>query len=90
MHDHPTRPGILVLSATFVNLAGQSQPYPDVAVALRDSENRTVAARRFSPADYLLQPPGEGVRLASGQQVPILLEFADPGERATGFEITFH
>ncbi len=90
MHDHPTRPGILVLSATFVNLADRSQPYPDVAVALRDSENRTVAARRFSPADYLLQPPGEGVRLASGQQVPILLEFADPGERATGFEITFH
>jgi predicted Zn finger-like uncharacterized protein len=90
MHDHPTRPGVLVLSATFVNLASQSQPYPDVAVALRDSENQTVAARRFDPADYLLQPPGEGAQLASGQQVPILLEFADPGQRATGFEITFH
>lgn len=90
MHDHPTRPGVLVLSATFVNLADQAQPYPDVAVSLRDSENRAVAARRFEPADYLLQPPGEGARLASGQQVPILLEFADPGARATGFEITFH
>lgn len=90
MHDHPTRDGVLVLSATFINLADQGQPYPDVSVALKDPEDRIIAARRFMPADYLASAPGEGALLAPGQQVPILLEFADPGERATGFELQFH
>ena len=90
IHDHPTRAGVLVLSATFINLADRGQPYPDVSVALKDPEDRIIAARRFSPADYLAASPGEGALLAPGQQVPILLEFADPGERATGFELQFH
>ncbi|MEE4175050.1 MAG: zinc-ribbon and DUF3426 domain-containing protein [Xanthomonadales bacterium] len=89
MHDHPTRPRVLVLSATFVNLSDRSQPYPEVMVALKDPEDRVLAARVFAPGDYLIQPPGPDAELASGQQVPLLLEFADPGERATGFELTF-
>lgn len=89
MHDHPTRPGVLVLSATFVNLADRGQPYPEVMVALKNSDDRVLAARIFEPADYLIQSPGPDAELASGEQVPLLLEFADPGERATGFELTF-
>ena len=89
MHDHPTRPGVLVLSATFVNLADQGQPYPEIMVALKNSDDRILAARVFQPADYLIQPPDSGAELSSGQQVPLLLEFADPGELATGFELTF-
>lgn len=89
MHNHPTRAQVLVLSATFVNLADQAQPYPEVMVALKDPEDRVLAARVFEPGDYLIQPPGPDAKLASGQQVPLLLEFADPGERATGFELTF-
>ncbi|MEM1413148.1 MAG: zinc-ribbon and DUF3426 domain-containing protein [Pseudomonadota bacterium] len=90
VHGHPTREGILVLSATFINLAEQGQPYPDVSVALKNPEDQIIAARRFLPADYLAAAPGDGALLAPGQQVPILLEFADPGERATGFELRFH
>ncbi len=90
IHDHPTRPGVLVLSATFVNLAPRAQPYPGVAVTLRDRDDRPIAARQFSPADYLLRAPREGELLAPDQQVPILLEFADPGQQATGFELEFH
>jgi predicted Zn finger-like uncharacterized protein len=89
MHEHPTRPGVLVLSATFVNLAEQDQPYPEVLVALKNSDDRILAARVFAPADYLIDTPGPDEKLSPGQQVPLLLEFADPGERATGFELTF-
>lgn len=89
IHDHPTRRGILVLSATFINLADQAQPYPQLTVSLKDPEDRVIAARRFAPADYLAGEPGEGALLAPGQQVPVLLEFGDPGERATGFELGF-
>lgn len=89
IHDHPTRPGVLVLSATFVNLAPEAQPYPDLAVTLRDRDNRAIAARLFSPADYLVSAPGADRLLAPDEQVPVLLEFADPGEQATGFELDF-
>lgn len=89
MHGHPTRSGVLVLSATFVNLADRGQPYPEVVVALKNSDDRVLAARVFKPSDYLAQPPDPDAKLSSGQQVPILLEFSDPGERATGFELTF-
>lgn len=90
IHDHPSRPGVLVLSATFINLADQAQPYPEVAIVLKNSDNKPLAARRFQPQDYLLEAPTEATSLDPNEQVPILLEFADPGERATGYEITFH
>ncbi len=89
IHDHPSRAGVLVLSATFVNLAERSQPYPEMIVSLKDGDGRLLAARRFAPSDYLLRTPAADAQLAPDQQVPILLEFADPGERATGFEIEF-
>ncbi len=90
IHDHPSRDGVLVLSATFINLAEQAQPYPEIAIVLKNSDNQPLAARRFQPRDYLLRPPGDNALLDPNEQVPILLEFADPGERATGYDISFH
>lgn len=90
IHNHPSRDGVLVLSATFINLAEQAQPYPEVAIVLTNADNQPLAARRFQPQDYLLRVPSADDSLDPNEQVPILLEFADPGERATGYEITFH
>jgi len=90
IHDHPSREGVLVLSATFINLAEQAQPYPEIAIVLTNADNQPLAARRFQPQDYLLHAPMADDSLDPNEQVPILLEFADPGERATGYEITFH
>lgn len=90
IHDHPSRAGVLVLSATFINLAEQAQPYPEIAIVLKNSDNQPLAARRFAAKDYLLRAPGANALLDPNEQVPILLEFADPGERATGYDISFH
>ncbi|MEJ2535241.1 MAG: zinc-ribbon and DUF3426 domain-containing protein [Gammaproteobacteria bacterium] len=89
LHSHPTRPGVLVLSATFVNLADRAQPYPVVAVTLLDPDNAPLVARAFEPDEYLAGDAGAPGALAPGQHVPVLLEFADPGEKAVGFEIAF-
>lgn len=89
IHPHPTREDVLVLSATFVNLADRPQPYPVLSVALMDVDNRPVVARNFDPADYLTTGWATGERLQPDQHVPILLEFADPGEKAVGFELDF-
>jgi predicted Zn finger-like uncharacterized protein len=89
MHSHPTRAGILVLSMTIVNLATQAQVYPVLEVTLLDAVNQPVARRRLQPADYLRPGADAGAGLAPEVYLPILLEFADPGMCAVGFEIRF-
>ncbi|KAA9130992.1 DUF3426 domain-containing protein [Marinihelvus fidelis] len=89
IHPHPTRDGVLVLSATFVNLAAEPQPYPVLSVALMDADNHPLVAREFDPEEYLASDWDASQRLQPDQHVPILLEFADPGEKAVGFELDF-
>jgi predicted Zn finger-like uncharacterized protein len=89
VHSHPTRAGMLVLSATFVNRAAQAQAWPELELTLIDMSGKPVARRRFSAGEYL---PGHttGTPLLGPEvHVPVLLEFASPGEQATGFEIAF-
>lgn len=89
MHAHPTRSGVLVLSITFVNLAKRSQVYPVLEITLLDAVNRPVARRNLQPADYLRPGADIGEGLAPDVYLPVLLEFADPGMQAVGFEIHF-
>lgn len=90
LHLHPTQSGILVLSATFVSLADLPQPWPVISILLLDAENRPLAGRVFEPDEYLPQGLDRGLLLAANVHVPILLEFADPGDKAVGFEIEFN
>ena len=89
MHAHPTRSGVLVLSITFVNLAKHSQVYPVLEITLLDAINRPVARRNLQPAEYLRPGADISAGLAPDVYLPVLLEFADPGMQAVGFEIHF-
>lgn len=89
MHTHPTRTGILVLSVTFVNLAQQTQAFPVLRITLLDGGNQPIAQRRLQPVEYLRAGANIKAGLAPDVFLPILLELADPGERAVGFEIEF-
>lgn len=89
LHAHPTRAGVLVLSATFVNHADRAQAWPRMELTLLNLAGQPVARRLFSAAEYL---PGRGARgglLQPQVHVPVLLEFTSPRERAAGFEIRF-
>jgi predicted Zn finger-like uncharacterized protein len=90
LHVHPTRPGVLVLSATFVNGSDHAQNWPSLDLTLLDINGKGIARRSFSVEDYM---PGRGVTgdlLGPKVHVPVLLEFANPGDRAVGFDIRFH
>jgi predicted Zn finger-like uncharacterized protein len=89
MHVHPTRSGVLVLNLTFVNLAQRSQAFPGLEVTLLDTTNQPVARRRLQPADYLRAGANTKAGLAADVYLPVLLELADPGQKAVGFEIRF-
>lgn len=90
IHPHPSRPDVLVLSATFVNLAEQSQPYPSLILSMLNSEGHPLAARRLEPSQYLSEEKPQQSLLAPRQHVPLLIEFADPGDQAVGFEMQFN
>lgn len=89
LYAHPDRVGILVLSATFVSKLPEAVPWPLLELELFDASNRPLALRRFQAAEYLGSPPGPGKLLEPGAHVPVSLEFVDPGDRATGFELHF-
>lgn len=89
MHQHPTLAGVLALSATFVNRAPETQPYPVIELTLTDAGNNAVARREFAPSDYLPGGLVPQTGLAPGVHVPVLLEFADPGSTVTGFSLEF-
>ena len=89
MHTHPTRTGILVLSVTLVNLAQQTQAFPVLRITLLDAGNQPIAQRRLQPAEYLRPGADINAGLAADVFLPVLLELADPGEQAVGFEIEF-
>ena len=90
MRPHTDLTGILVLSATFVSRSTRALGWPTLELSLHDASNRVLAIRRLGPAEYLGRAPRPGEHLEPGVHVPVLLEFVDPGARATGFELQFH
>jgi len=88
IRDHPNVDGALLVSATFANGADFVQSYPVFSVAFSDVTGSPVAVRRFLPGEYL-----DGVDsskgIAPGQQTRLMLEIADPGDRAVSFQFDF-
>jgi hypothetical protein len=89
MHPHPTRSGMLIMSFTFVNRAHMMQPFPNVELIIRNSANELLAVREFTAAEYLSEYALQSKGLAPNVHLPVFLEFANPGETATGFELNF-
>jgi len=88
IRNHPHVDGALLVSATFANGADFVQSYPVFSVAFSDVSGSPVAVRRFLPGEYL-----DGVDsskgIAPGQQTRLMLEIADPGDRAVSFQFDF-
>ena len=86
---HPRYEGALLVSATFSNAASWAQPFPGLRFTLYDVNGRTIAARTFSPAQYLaVVRPGDP-HMPPGQPVQVALEMLAPEEAAVSFEFSF-
>ena len=86
---HPGREDALLISASFINHADFSQPYPNIELILKNMEGKVVAQRRFQPKEYFNsdQLPEQGI--AAQQEAALLLEVSDPGLEAVSFEFNF-
>jgi hypothetical protein len=86
---HPGHEDALLISASFVNHADFSQPYPEVELVLKNMEGKVVAQRRFRPQEYLNIEQSLEKGIAARQETALLLEVSDPGLEAVSFEFNF-
>lgn len=86
---HPRFEGALLVTATFSNTATWAQPFPGLRFSLYDVNGRTIAARTFSPQQYLGGVLPADAPLPPGQPVQVALEILAPEEAAVSFEFTF-
>lgn len=89
LRTHPSRPGILQLTATIVNRAPRVQPYPDLEVILLDASGQPINETRFTPSDYLAEGTATDPGMTPQAYLPLVLELPDPGNEAVGFELNF-
>jgi hypothetical protein len=86
---HPRYEGALLVTATFSNTATWAQPFPGLRFSLYDVNGKTIAARTFSPQQYLAGVLPADAPLPPGQPVQVALEMLAPEEAAVSFEFTF-
>jgi hypothetical protein len=89
IRTHPKTKKALLVSATIINNAPFTQPYPGLRLSFSDMNGEKVAMRNFLPKDYL--PSGYHVDDGMESNVPIQLELeiVDPGKKAVNFEFDF-
>jgi predicted Zn finger-like uncharacterized protein len=87
--SHPFRAEMLRLSATIVNRAPETQPYPDLEVILLDASGEPMSKLRFSPSDYLAEGASRDSGMTPQAYLPLVLDLPDPGREAVGFELNF-
>ena len=80
---------MLRLTATIVNRASQSQPYPDLELIMLDAQGQPISTFRFSPADYLTEGASRDAGMTPQAFLPLVLDLPDPGNAAVGFELNF-
>ena len=87
--SHPFQADMLRLTATIVNRAPESQPYPDLEVILLDAGGDPMSTLRFSPPDYLAEGAPADSGMTPQAYLPLILDLPDPGREAVGFELNF-
>jgi predicted Zn finger-like uncharacterized protein len=89
VYSHPTVKNALMITVTMVNQAGHDQPYPDVQIDFSNIRGSIIAARSFTPAEYLNQDHADSALLAANSEVSFTLEVQDPGKQAMTYEFSF-
>jgi predicted Zn finger-like uncharacterized protein len=89
VRKHPRVAGALLINATLVNHADFPQPYPILEVSFSNASGTPVAARRFSPGEYLSDQADIKAGMPVDTALQVMLEIEDPGEDAVSFQFEF-
>jgi predicted Zn finger-like uncharacterized protein len=80
-------PPALIVDAIIKNSGAFRQVFPDLELQFTDAENRLVAGRRFSPAEYLAGEMTGMSYFPAYTEVRLSLEIVDPGDDALGYSL---
>ena len=89
IYTHPNVKKALMITTSFVNQAQTAQPYPILQISLLDTQGKIVAARQFSPKDYLVNKSLVDTLMSPNQPVGARLEVLDPGSKVIAYEFEF-
>lgn len=90
IYTHPNIKKALMITTSFVNQSPLAQAYPLLEITLLDTHGKTVAVRRFSPKDYLVNKSLADTLMPPNQPVGARLEVLDPGNKVIAYEFEFH
>lgn len=88
VRQHPARPGVLRVTATFRNDARWAQPWPRLRLTLTDGNGRAAGERSFRVDEYLGGTPGQPL-LASGESAAVAMDILEPASGIVGYDFTF-
>jgi hypothetical protein len=87
VRSQQNNPPALIVDAIIKNSGAFRQVFPDLELQFTNADNRLIASRRFSPAEYLA---GEMIGLGyfpAFTEVRLSLEIVDPGADALGYSL---
>ena len=87
VYTHPTRDDALMITGSFINRAGFSQPIPSLLISLSDIQGNLIANRLFKPQEYLTDKSLQ--RMLPSKAITFRLEILDPGNAALTYEFEF-
>jgi len=88
VRSHPNNKNALVVDAVLQNTAKFEQTFPVLDLVFTDRQDKTVAARRLVPHDYLSGELFGRTHMPVKQPIHIAIEIADPGNEAIGYKIS--
>lgn len=85
--SHPHFTDTLLVDLLVTNHADIAQPFPDLELFFTNMDQEVVAARRFSPEEYLRGELSSAGLMPQKQPIHLALELDDPGKSATGYRV---
>ena len=88
VRSHPTIADALIVDAVLQNSAPFPQSFPDLDLIFTDVKDKPIAARRFTPQEYLGGELAGSIEMPIANPVHIAVEIADPGSKAVSYRMS--
>ncbi|MFA6014266.1 MAG: DUF3426 domain-containing protein [Gallionellaceae bacterium] len=83
----PVQANIVTLNAILRNMAHHVQAYPTVQLSLTDLEDKVIARRNFTPADYLKTGEDEKLGLSANREISVKLSLDTLELKPAGYKL---
>ncbi|TDO98731.1 DUF3426 domain-containing protein [Marinomonas balearica] len=87
IQSHPQRSNALLVNAIMTNTSSYAQPMPKIALEFYDLNSSPVAARLFSPENYLHKDFLDITYMPPNTPIHLVIPIVDPGARAVTHEL---